>query len=142
MMGQVGLFKTTAANISELERSRALRTYADQIPETIRDAMEFVFKMGDRYWWVDALCIIQDDNIEKHDRILPMHQIYSTAYATVVQHAGNDAKAGLPGLRPYTRSVLATEAFPLIIAIIAIGNSASRESCANQCIHSTRGWTL
>lgn len=36
----------------------------DLLPTTITDSMELVSKIGERYLWVDALCIVQDDEKE------------------------------------------------------------------------------
>ncbi|TLD34617.1 heterokaryon incompatibility protein-domain-containing protein [Venturia nashicola] len=139
--GQVSMLSATEANILELEQPGSLQTHAAEIPQTIRDAMEFVSKLGERYLWVDSLCIVQDDNIEKHDQILQMHHIYSAAYATIVQHAGHDANAGLPGVRKGTRSMLAAEAFPRDRAMIAIANYGVPRILSDS-VHSSRGWTL
>lgn len=139
--GQVSMLSATAANISELEQPNALLARATEIPQTIRDAMDFVSKLGERYLWVDSLCIVQDDNAEKHDQISQMHQIYSVAYATIVQHAGHDANAGLPGVRPGSRSTLATEAFPQDRAMMAVANF-SVPRILSESVHSSRGWTL
>jgi hypothetical protein len=139
--GRVSILSTTAANLADLEEPGSLRSRSAQIPQTVRDAMQFVLSMGDRYLWVDSLCIVQDDNIEKHDQILQMHRIYSTAYATIVQHSGDDASSGLPGVRKDTRSMLATEAFPRGRAMIAVENF-SVPGVLQESVHSTRGWTM
>lgn len=34
------------------------------LPRTILDSMDFVSRIGERYLWVDALCIAQDDRLE------------------------------------------------------------------------------
>jgi len=55
--------------------------------------------MGERYLWVDALCIIQDDSMDKEWQIARMGSIYSSAVFTIVAACGVDADAGLPGVR-------------------------------------------
>jgi hypothetical protein len=53
--------------------------------------------LGERYLWVDSLCIMQD-TIDKHDQIQQMDRIYQEAVLCIVAAAGRDANAGLPGL--------------------------------------------
>ncbi|KAH8592055.1 heterokaryon incompatibility protein-domain-containing protein [Bisporella sp. PMI_857] len=65
--------------------------------------MAFVQKLGERYLWVDAFCIIQDNAESKHEDIRYMDQIYSQAYATIVALTGVDANSGLSGIRPGSR---------------------------------------
>ncbi|KAF8859201.1 hypothetical protein BDZ45DRAFT_590080, partial [Acephala macrosclerotiorum] len=60
-------------------------------------------KLGERYLWVDALCIIQDGPGSKHQDIRNMNQICGQAYATIVALTGVDANSGLPGIRPGSR---------------------------------------
>ncbi|KAF2100843.1 HET-domain-containing protein [Rhizodiscina lignyota] len=70
---------------------------------TIMDAIDLTRQLGLRYIWVDALCIIQDDDIDKKTQLRSMGAIYGCASATVVAAAGESAESGLPGLRPGTR---------------------------------------
>lgn len=70
---------------------------------TINDAVELCRRLGMRYLWVDALCIIQNDHNDKADQLKAMGHIYRCASFTIVAASGEDAGAGLPGLRPGTR---------------------------------------
>jgi hypothetical protein len=65
--------------------------------------MVVVHAMGERYLWIDSLCIIQDDGESKHRDIQRMDIVYSKAFATIVAMHGADANAGLPGLHLATR---------------------------------------
>jgi hypothetical protein len=73
------------------------------LPQTIEDAIILTGKMQEKYLWVDALCIVQDDTDTKHSSIQSMDKIYSKALATIVCLHGQDANAGLPGVRPASR---------------------------------------
>ena len=75
------------------------------VPKTIRDAILVVQRMGERYLWVDALCIQQDDRLEKHAQIASMDRIYGRAVATLIAADSLDANAGIPGVLPGSREV-------------------------------------
>jgi hypothetical protein len=75
-----------------------------KLPQTIEDAISAVKELGERYLWVDALCIAQDDPDDKMAQIQNMDQIYSNAVVTFIAGEGNDSNAGLPGVRPSTRT--------------------------------------
>ena len=49
-------FKTEAHNLREMEQCIPY----DQLPKTLRDVFLMVRKLGFRYLWIDALCILQD----------------------------------------------------------------------------------
>lgn len=68
------------------------------IPRAIVDTMAFCRSIGQRYLWVDSLCIIQDDPDEKRRLIHGMDCVYENASLTVVALSGSDADAGLAGI--------------------------------------------
>jgi hypothetical protein len=54
------------------------------LPKTILDAVEVCRKVGIPYLWVDALCIIQDDDNDKLDQMAQMGSIYKNSTITIV----------------------------------------------------------
>lgn len=68
------------------------------IPRTIRDSIDVTLALGYDYLWIDKYCINQDDNLDKHDQVSRMDEIYSRAQVTIVAAAGEDASYGLPGV--------------------------------------------
>lgn len=100
--GKVSTFQTSMANFSELQKDDALRGIGSKIPRVIRDAIDVVANLGEKYLWVDALCIVQDGP-SKPAEISRMDAIYGGAVLTIVACAGVDANANLPGLHLESR---------------------------------------
>jgi Heterokaryon incompatibility protein (HET) len=76
------------------------------IPKTVVDSMELVSLIGERYLWVDCLCLVQDDEEDMGDGISKMDLVYRGAKAIIVATTGVDANAGLPGICPGSRELL------------------------------------
>lgn len=74
----------TCANREELFRFGALRKVADMLPRTIQDALDCATELPFRYLWIDALCIVQDDNDHKNQQLRQMDRVYSCAILTIV----------------------------------------------------------
>lgn len=66
-----------------------------EMPKTIRDAMFLVQILGQRYLWVDSLCIVQDDAQKR----IEIANIYAQASITIVASDGDNADDGLRGLQ-------------------------------------------
>jgi hypothetical protein len=92
------------SNIEQLERPGSLRTSRHQIPAVITDAMHLTAEIGERYLWVDSLCIIQDDLDKKEATINNMSLVYGNAILTIIAAMGNDASTGLAGIGTRPRS--------------------------------------
>ncbi|PPQ96975.1 hypothetical protein CVT26_006431 [Gymnopilus dilepis] len=71
--------KTTTANIDTYVREGI----NVPLPQTIADAILATNKLGCRYLWVDALCIIQDSVEDKVKELADMAHIYRDAYITL-----------------------------------------------------------
>jgi hypothetical protein len=99
--GNAMTFRHLICNSKLLKTANAL--HSRDIPWTIRDAISLVQMVSERYLWVDALCIFQDDVASRTTQLAQMGLIYSMATFTIIAAAGSDANAGLPGVRPGTR---------------------------------------
>lgn len=54
-----------------------------KLPKTLADAVFVTRRLGLRYLWIDALCIIQDSDQDKAEQIQSMADIYQQAYLTI-----------------------------------------------------------
>ncbi|KAG6358249.1 hypothetical protein INS49_014133 [Diaporthe citri] len=130
-------FATTTKNRDSLGQKEGLSKHTDEIPQTIKDAMDVVRRLGERYLWVDRLCIEQDNTTQKQAHIQKMDVIYSHALVTIIAYAGVAATSPLPGLRPGTRLGLPTKRGGDVV--MSVSPPSIWESGAP---HETRGWTL
>ncbi|WAO86182.1 HET domain-containing protein [Fusarium falciforme] len=72
------------------------------LPQTIKDAVVVTENLGLGYLWVDALCIIQDDESDKACEIDLMGHVYENAQVTIAASRAERAQEGfLQDLIPY-----------------------------------------
>jgi hypothetical protein len=71
----------------------------NQLPQTFQDAASLSRALGIRYLWIDALCIVQDDEEDREREVAKMANIYSGSYLTIAATRGFDSHAGLFGDR-------------------------------------------
>lgn len=98
--GQVPCLKASVTNIERLRKSGSLSlNQSPGIPQTVRDAIRITEFLGERYLWVDSLCIIQDDEAAFSRDLNAMHLIYANSILCLVALAGTDANHGLRGIQ-------------------------------------------
>jgi hypothetical protein len=100
----------------------------------IADAIHFVRQIGERYLWIDSLCIVQDDTSQKHGLINNKDLIFSSALLTIIAATGRDANAGLF----YTYDLGEQIAEGLDLTGIDFFSIAAR---SRRMVSWTRGWT-
>lgn len=137
--GPADFFQTLRSNLDMLQARHALSNSELEIPQTIVDAFTVTQLLGQRYLWVDALCIVQDDHIMKQAQIQNMSYIYSQATIAIIAKQGNTARYGLRGF-PKTSQPRATSQdifrFGRKYAVI----KPARERWRGEEYHN-RGWT-
>ena len=70
------------------------------LSQTIKDAILCTKKLGIDYLWCDALCILQDDDLDKARELSDMKSTYANAYLTIVAASAVDATEGFLQDRP------------------------------------------
>ena len=68
---------------------------ASHLPKTFADAAEATDKLGFRYLWIDALCIMHDDEQAVLGEIAQMHKVYSEASLNLAATSARDDSGGL-----------------------------------------------
>jgi hypothetical protein len=140
--GQTAMLQLQRRNHASLMSEGSLDRLRDALPRTIIDAIDFLRNLGERYLWVDGLCLIQDDVEDVALGISKMHMIYGGSYFTIAAATGHDANAGLPALRrdpdlEMQRQPLAHFRSGLTMTLVHGIDWHLQKSCYNQ-----RGWTL
>jgi hypothetical protein len=86
-------------------------SHFDDILPMVEDLMALLEELRLAYLWVDALCILQQEEIqqnhlieEREDQIGAMADIYYWADFTIVASSDPNSKKGLPGIRNRTHS--------------------------------------
>ncbi|USP81702.1 hypothetical protein yc1106_08976 [Curvularia clavata] len=87
--------KTTIANVRDRRGGIDIR----QLPQSIIDAVEVTRRLELSYLWVDALCILQDHEIDRKSEMSKMASIYRGATITISAASADDSTEGF--LRNY-----------------------------------------
>lgn len=139
--GQVQLLELNSSNAPVLAQKGSLFSQETRVAQTIVDATTVVRALGERYLWADQLCIIQDAP-EKALQIKAMDKIYGGALLTIVAADGDNADAGLPGVRPGTRgrniTQIREEIWPGLVAAATIDPPPDPAGS----VWGSRGWTF
>jgi hypothetical protein len=96
--GPVSTVRLGKGILESLMQKGGLESIMHGLPRTIQDAITLVRRIGERYLWVDTLCLIQDDPDDMSDGVRKMDLIYEGAVLTIVSATGTDANAGLCGI--------------------------------------------
>lgn len=94
------MVKTLKCNVAEFLVPGGLSTLAETFPRSIRETITLVSELGERYLWIDSLCIVQDDETVKHGQVTNTDAIYGNASFTIIAAGGEDAGVVPGGLWP------------------------------------------
>ena len=85
------------------DRVRAIETSA--LPKSFRDAIRVTRELGQRYIWIDSLCIIQDNPEDWRREASTMEMVYSMAYFTIAVTSAHNSTGGFLKPRQQRRFV-------------------------------------
>jgi hypothetical protein len=99
--GKKPFFQTLRENLSRVRLRRAFSISENKLclPRTFLDACSVASLLGERYLWINALCIVQDDEETKLREINNMISIYANASVTIIAKDGYSVHYGLRGLQ-------------------------------------------
>jgi hypothetical protein len=83
--------KLRSDNYTEFKKSIPIEI----LPQTFRDAIHFTHQLGQRFIWIDALCIVQDDPADWRRESELMGRIYSGGVVNISASASKDVEGGL-----------------------------------------------
>ena len=135
----INAFRLRRAKLAQLMTKGSLVAFHSELPRTILDAIHLTRLLGERYIWIDSLCLLEDDPQDLANGIQSMDVIYERSYLTIVAANGDDAEAGLPRLRSGSCSS------PQIIEEVLPGVRLAAVHNLGQYLKNskyyTRGWT-
>lgn len=126
--------RATAKTIKRLRCRNGVA--AHELPATIEDAIQICIKLGERYLWVDRLCIVQDHHQNKQHQISRMASIYASASFVIVATEG-DMESGIAGVS-HERPIQHFQ--PVSGSMFSYGLPSMGESIEHSR-WATRGWT-
>lgn len=65
-----------------------------ELPATFQDAIRVTREIGQRYLWIDSLCIIQDDDEDWKTESKSMQTVFKNAYCTISATSAEDSTKG------------------------------------------------
>ncbi|KAH8746733.1 heterokaryon incompatibility protein-domain-containing protein [Hyaloscypha sp. PMI_1271] len=133
------LLKTNLANY-------LIRLDLSKLPRTFVEAIELAQTLSIRYLWIDALCIVQDDQEEWQIEALRMAEIYSNCLFNVCAAESTDSQSGLLGKEYFVWFNMHATEMSENIESKAWGLTAARNLTGvvktGRNSLDTRGWTL
>lgn len=123
-----------------LSRPRALEANQSKIPNTIWDAIAAVHKLGERYLWVDSLCLLQDDVKELEECVAVMDLFYEMATFTIIAADGEDAFAGFDDVPPIRRKIKASS-IEDIVPGLKMTTVIDVDTLLQKSVYNSKAWT-
>jgi len=124
------------ATVDSLRQTGSLSSL--RLPVVIADAMQICRKLGERYLWVDWLCILQDDEEFKQEQIDSMAAIYQKATLVIIAANARSMDDHIAGVGAARNPVdFACAVGDLFVANILWG----LHNAVHATFWRTRGWT-
>ena len=133
-------FTTSIDNVRKLQAPRGIETVFSSLSRTIQDAIDLVRELGERYLWVDSICIIQDSRSSWQLNASSMDTVYSNAYFTICAADGENPSAGLRGMHSNERQF--SQHMELYAPGLRLMASYLAKTYIQNSTWNTRAWTF
>ncbi|KAK2592919.1 hypothetical protein QQS21_009388 [Conoideocrella luteorostrata] len=147
--GETSFFRTKLKYLQQLRIPGALLgKMPEHIAPTVRDAISITRHLGFHYLWVDALCIVQDDQVRMEQELNNMHRIYASASFTIIAAGATDASFELRGFKNSTNPrnlqqvPIQLDASERLLSPIGSPSYGEKPSPGAEPTYHTRAWTL
>lgn len=81
--------------LTKANREKLMNSFDSSIlPKTFQDALTITWTLGQRYIWIDSLCIVQDDSADWAEQVDTMADIYQNATVNIAAVWGTDGDQG------------------------------------------------
>ncbi|KAJ4016237.1 hypothetical protein NW766_004428 [Fusarium irregulare] len=90
---------TTTENFETLKLCGRFRE--KDVPVLFKDAFQVCSQLGIDYFWIDRICVVQDDEKRKSAQLEAMGRIYSKAKFTIVSSEPSFLRQGLSGVSQF-----------------------------------------
>jgi hypothetical protein len=135
-------FVTTRENLAAFKLSIDER----KLPQTFVDAIKVSRHLGQRYLWIDALCILQKDPVDWEEQSQKMGDIYSRAWLMVSAANSRSVHEGFLRPRPPNAQLYGTIQEGEVLHKVYISVERSSEGLEDGILSkeplTMRGWTL
>ncbi|KAK5135124.1 hypothetical protein LTR08_005649 [Meristemomyces frigidus] len=143
-------FKTRLDNVESLKVKGGMMDVFDRLPRAIQDCIGLVKRLGFKFLWVDALCILQDDQEVWSLNARNMDLIYGNANLTICAADGSGARDGLAALNrgpdnPQVTQYIAQYKKGVELMVSYPSESYCRTTTMSEDIHAEQaytGWSL
>lgn len=134
--------KTMHSNIDEFKQQIVFNS----LPLTLQHAVDLARRLDFRYIWIDALCIIQDDENDWKAEAATMCDVFSRAAITIVACRSDGSSGGIFGAQKYGSCTQ----IPYRQTFVNVSKDYGRDHEYNVLLHQrsdldpvhTRAWTL
>lgn len=72
----------------------------DELPNTFKHAVQTTRELGQRYLWIDSLCIVQGPKGDFNEQAKCMEEVFSSAYCVIAATRAQHQHDGFLGVRP------------------------------------------
>jgi hypothetical protein len=79
---------------SENEKRRRQGFPVTELPQTFQDAIRVTREIGQRYLWIDSICIIQGEDGDWDTEAKNMKVVFNSAYCTIAATSAEDSTKG------------------------------------------------